>query len=284
MFALAAIENDVFSGGPPWDDGLTVQHNDGTGWEIWHELPNEPGSGGAHRLSGVAGGPLFLWPGGCPIQRIDGRGAVSCAYDESAVSAAFFVSERLAYVALDSPRALARLEDGARTDLAAIDPTWDIRAIWGNEHDLLVLLSDGVLRAEGGEMTRIPGAPAAEYVAMFATGADDVWLGTWDGRLVHFDGASWSVIDTVLEGGITGLWGDGATVYFATARGFGRYDAGRGVEIVFEHAAAGPIIGSITGHAGRGEVYLGLAEPSFDRYECGPVMLIVYDGERLRRF
>lgn len=286
VFVLAAIDNDPFSGGPTWDDGLTVQHNDGTGWEIWHELAGEPGSAGAHHLSGVPGGPLFLWPGGCPIQRIEGAGSASCAYDESAVGAAFFASESLAYLAVDSPPAFVRLEGEARTTIAALDPSWDHRAIWGDAEDFVALLSDGVLRAQGGgELARVPGAPAAEYTAMFALSADDLWLGTADARLVHFDGGSWETIETGLSESIAGLWSDGSVVYFATWRGFGRYDAEGGVDVVFEYDPdEGPVVGSITGHAGRGEVYLGLVEPRFDRYECGPVMLIVYDGERLRRF
>lgn len=94
------------------------------------------------------------------------------------------------------------------------------------------------LLAEGADL------PPAALLSIWGTSATDVWaVGADDGSgpvLVHFDGTSWSRIDTGTSGDLWWVWGDGANTLFLSGAGGKVVTMDIAAGTFTEHAAADP--------------------------------------------
>jgi hypothetical protein len=92
-----------------------------------------------------------------------------------------------------------------------------------------------------GEEWRIhdPGT-ISELTSIWGFGGDDVWVGTFDGSLRHFDGTTWSDVEwpsrddgSMCNEGkpILQMWGADGILYFITETQFARWDGTR-VEVL----------------------------------------------------
>jgi len=94
------------------------------------------------------------------------------------------------------------------------------------------------LLAEGADL------PSAALLSIWGTSASDIWaVGADDGNgplLVHFDGSTWSRVDTGTEGDLWWVWGDGANTLFLSGAGGKVVTMDIGAGTFTEHQAADP--------------------------------------------
>jgi hypothetical protein len=141
------------------------------------------------------------------------------------------------------------------------------------------------------------------FTAVFGNSRNDIWAGTRQGSVYHYDGRTWTErgrldaesCDHTLP--ITHIWGSGDQVYFTTEAQFARW-TGTALESlgswqclpVDVNSGPGPSpIGNgrtITGLWGNApdEVFLAIADPSeiFTR-ACASVFVVRYDGKEFHR-
>lgn len=288
VFGLLGTLNNMLARDPPFPDGVSLHFNDGSGWVEWHRVPFEPGSGGARAMTGAPSGPIYLWNGGCPLQRVGGAGDVSCVHDASQVTGAYFYADDEGVVAIGDPVAVSAYDHGSVTSLVTLDDIELPLGLWADRSGVVVGTPTRVLAgpARGPLVAITETAPPGPYSAFFARAIDDVWLASQDppSRLFHYNGTSWVTFDSGLgEQVVAGIWADASTAYYFSARTFARRAAAP--EIVFEIPIEYPaIVTGVAGNATRGEVYLSIMDDTFIPYACGPTVFVVYDGTSLRRF
>lgn len=284
VFVLVSVDNrEEFA--PPFAAGASLHFNDGSGWVTWLDIPAEPGLGGADRLGGVPHGPVFIWNGGCPLERLTGADEASCWFSDFGVGDAAPIAENEAVLVGGDPSSVVHVQGDTQNELLELSGSADLREVWADDEGILLLLPDRLLSGPlSGPLLPVAGVPAGRLFSLWAGSRTDVWVGTEEGVLSHFDGASWQTAEPDEPVGISELWSDGENLYFASAKSFGRYQSDSGFEMIFEIEDWAGGIWSMAGNAERGEVYLSLTDSEFHRYACGPTMLIVYDGAELRRF
>jgi hypothetical protein len=119
--------------------------------------------------------------------------------------------------------------DGMQWSEDPLPPPGFANALWAGDDELIAVGSNAVMRRAGDEPWTTEDLDIENPTAVWARGADDVWIGTIEGRVLHFDGDGWQEIVT-LRGvtcsglqavtGITGsgdhvwIWGDGLLVRF----------------------------------------------------------------------
>ncbi len=285
VFAIVSNYNSSFRLDPPYEDGTSVQLNDGSGWAALHEEPAEPGSGGASRLTGVADGPVFAWPGACPLRRIGVGAEASCLYAERTdLVDASMVTEASGWLLVG--RELHWLDSSGSVRVANLDDSSDSVAVMGD--------SDGAIAVTGGSVysvTRLgelhvltTAGDEDRFTALWAESTSAFWVGTFTGQILQYDGGTFTSRDTDTSGPVIDLWYDGATLYFATPREFGRLSEATS-EVLLETALSdSTVLASIHGQASTGEVYLGFNDLELQRYACGAGILVWFDGSRFHRF
>jgi hypothetical protein len=130
--------------------------------------------------------------------------------------------------------------------------------------------------------------PAGHYQAAWVSGAGKIWLGDEAGRLVTYDGAEWSTVETGIDTncnqGIVELWGHGEVVYFLARTAFGRW-TGTEVELLAAIECGGSDRAAFTDMWGfASDVYLTVLDAAFVDYECGDAFVVNYDGAEFHAF
>jgi hypothetical protein len=215
--------------------------NLGSGWKSTYTWPEGTTltSGGFGRvgLKGFTDGPLLAYgflP--CSIHAVDDDGA-RCSGAANDVADVMPVRADLAY-AVYSNRIL-RFDGSLWTQLG--DPLPAVNgvdvsaaALWADSSVMAVGTREGpkqgvfLLEAEGKPVLQT-GLPAVDYTAAWGFGSADIWVGTKDGRLYHYDGAGWSLQASFSEKnwGILKLWGSDGKLFVLTATELAEWDGTR---------------------------------------------------------
>jgi hypothetical protein len=285
VFTNTPCHTTLDSFGPCDRTGLALQHNDGTGWRwLWWQ-PDTSTQGQPARLAGFENGPLIF------SGQVAGEAGVF-----------FFEGEQFE---LSQPvwlRELAVAGAGLFYGLVGRDDevieyrngAWETVAVLPNDSaqtlaavdETLVVAGDSqvFMRARASDdLEPVPGVPESDYYysAAWAFSPNDVWISDDLGRLLHFDGSAWSVLETGDTNPITELWGDAGVLYYITRTQFGRVDTAGSKVIVAE--TEGVSFGSLWGRSAS-EVFLTLQYGDLGQYQCGDYFVVWFDGEALHPF
>jgi hypothetical protein len=120
--------------------------------------------------------------------------------------------------------------------------------------------ADGVVFAGDARHVYVIDGPAAASQVLFLPGDDedsgtafegsslwgfsrnDIWVGGADGRLAHYDGSAWSVVQAIAPGPcstIAHLWGAAGVLFFASSTSIGRWQGGT-IDVLFSAACTQP--------------------------------------------
>ena len=212
-------------------DSFGLFFNSGAGWARVSPQPSSP----LDYLSGIPAGPLLLYGNRngdttCGLTAFDGK-TESCLAAVSQVSHVF---------AADPQRVFAITEDrllmlnGAYFTQYGIIPTsaspsyqlWaDAQVVVVADHAGNVFLFDDPTAAA--QVLTVPDGMVVE--SLWGFGRDDLWIGDDKGRLAHYDGDSWTVLQ-VAHGNcqdVSQMWGAEHVLYFATQSYVGRWRDGK---------------------------------------------------------
>jgi len=263
-----------------------VYSNNGTGWGE-QAFP-------ARDFRGVAGPAgylqLFLQQNstGCGVALLS-QGAIICSaptrVDQIAV-----VSQALSFALAEGGQVI-RFSDnywmrvGARLDTGAM-PQVPHGSIWGTQKRLFVTTVSGSLYrfespAGANPVGQPENAPVMTYSALFGFSENDVWAGTTDGALVHFDGNRWDPTTIVPNcgGGVQALWGSNGILYAISDNVLVRVIQ-RKAEVLSREECDGPKWVSLWGDSPQ-EVYLVQNDTSLENGACGSTRLFWFNGTRI---
>ncbi len=182
--------------------------------------------------------------------------------------------------------------------------SWPVYQLW---------VGDDVLIAGGGDQVWIVGADGVRHDlslpdgssvrSLWASGANDIWVGGEEGLLAHYDGRDWEALRTGNCSAVVALWGTADALFLAGGSFFGRVQGGKletifdqpCVEIPFEagtweHVSFGALWGNsptevfVVVDQERYQQTLnndGSLEASSTYPECGRSRLYWFDGARL---
>jgi len=254
-----------------------ISFNGGNGWVPYFRTENERGLAA---LTGFHSGPLIEYgSSSCAIQFIE-DGTRRCSGAPTSAQHVFAVNEALAYAVYDD-RLLDY--DGVNwRQLGAPLPPPGIaraRAVWANQSSVFVVGDAGLLALfDNGVMKAIPraDAPNVDYVSAWGFGVNDLWAGSADGQLIHYDGKGWS--PSLTGSGscspILGMWGDAGTLYFHTQSMIGVHRQGIVRQLMYWDCDEPVKIESLWGNSVN-EVFVALHDPNAT--DCA-AKLMWFDG------
>lgn len=273
-------------------DGTSVWHNTGTGWAriFGPELGLR-----SHRMFGGPDGRLFLTTDVCEVFELDGEGSGTCILEARADapspgSRAFHASAVGADVGY-----LVRSEESREVWRGGAE-SWEffeelpraVTSLWANEA-IVVAAARNAVYVRGTADVRfrpLPDVPAGQYTAVWGFGADDLWLASDRGWLVHWDGVAWTPRPSGSLDGIAQLWGSEDVLFFRSSSTFGRVVGGE-PEILFStrntHEGPGPFQ-FVTAMSGRSpeEVFLWVDGGGAD--SCSSTTVHFFDGANVHAF
>lgn len=160
--------------------------------------------------------------------------------DAPPVANAFVVSDTLAYATTVPADGVPVLRfDGEAWSVMPGPPVpsdFPLPLLWADEDDLFVAGGGGTMVSREGTGWRVHDLGTTSGVAsLWGFDGDDVWAGTWDGALHHFDGTTWSEVTWPNAAEIEnpcdaephaalGLWGSEGVLYISAG------------DTLFEHA------------------------------------------------
>jgi hypothetical protein len=282
------------SGGTPCGkEGLGLQFNDGTGWQLL--LADRPALGKAR---GFPGGPVILLGYGPPSSRSDsvtfvtgGTIAVQPPLglgDGASEEGIFGVDADHAYAfalhIADTASTTVRKYSAGTWSTVATVPISNPHAIWADQTEVVVVGRDQSIYVKNGsaEFVAFKDAPAGDYWSVWGFTATDLWFGNSVGQLVHYDGASWQLIPTSATDPVFNLWGAEGQVYFISGSDtFGRWN-GSAVETLIA-PSSGLTISDVWARSST-EVFLALSDTKFAGNHCGQYFAVWFDGTHFHQF
>jgi len=296
VFGLFATTCNVLAGTSCGKQGVSLQFNDGKGWQLLYAVPPMAGMGssGGLRLSGFESGPVLLsgfLPDRIGIWSITPGGTLGL---DAAIEVgrATTVGSNLAY-AIDAEKLYRFSGDTWSESLPLPAPSQEV---WADEERVwLVGVNQAIFEkatADAG-FTAVPGVPAGDYTAVWSFGVKDTWFGNSAGQLLHYDGSTWKVFETgskdVSGAGIRQLWGSSdGQLFFRTSIEMGRFD-GNQVELLLalpdngEPSLPRVTTGGLWGLSST-EVFLAVSDRQFNKYACGGQFMLFFDGKTLHAF
>ncbi len=232
-----------FVGEPPV---LQISYNGGLGWTEFFRDSCEQFGGGSWgcltRIGGVLEGRLLGWGSAGSVYGFE-PGMVEPMWSGELynIGSLFVVDDHLAYAMWQAgPDSRVVHYDGAGWAPVPVALPFESAAwgrIWADEEDVFVAGGSAVLLSLEGDEWRIhdPGT-LGELTAIWGFAGDDVWIGTYDGQLRHFDGTTWADVEwpdlddgTMCNEGkpILAMWGSDGVLYFITETHFVRWDGTR---------------------------------------------------------
>lgn len=287
VFALSAVGCNDFAGVACGKEGVSIQLNTGSGWQLFRDPLGE-----YPRLwSGFPNGPLLVSGtfDKTGIAFVDGNG-VAFQRESSSPNGAFVVNQGLAYVLNDT--AIDKYAGGAWSTLGTADSP--LFALWADEQIVVAVGYDQtmVVQEGAGALARVPSVPAGQYAALWGFGRNDLWLGNTANQLLHYDGSKWQVFATGSKngsgGGIAQLWGVAGTLFVATSTEFGRWN-GTSVDWLLsypEDVAVGgepAMFGRFWGRSPQ-EIFLPVRDRRYRDQACGEGILLYFDGSQFHQF
>ena len=137
----------------------------------------------------------------------------------------------------------------------------------------------------GGTLAPLSGVPAADYTAGWIYALNDVFLGNGIGELVHYDGATWSSVQSGLDS-VDRIWGaPDHTLFLASRTQLVRWKDGVFTTIwtLEGDTATSASIISLWGNSAS-EVFFSVQDFAFQNYTCGPLFLLRFDGTTVHEF
>ncbi len=317
----ASIDEDA-GAGPADAGGVTtsdqygprtaIWHDDGSGWKLQLE---RPGVAGAFALTGSPSGallindpqsatdpnaqlpPNLMLPGTItpeiPCSLGVAHGSTLDCLDLDPVQSVFAVDPQLAYAVMGGTRLLSY--DGTQWHANAALIPYPVTALWADHDGVLAVGHAGtVLRLEqDGWVLDDPGT-LEHITSVWGSARDDLWLGTSQGNIIHYDGMQWTPMGHV--GGVTcsavtpirGIWGAGGTVYFYSDEALVRWN-GSELESIGNWSCAvtnglgGTTITGLWGNA-PDEVFLTMLDPNRSGVDpCGVAFAVNFDGSTFHR-
>ncbi|RYZ07617.1 MAG: hypothetical protein EOO73_11615 [Myxococcales bacterium] len=294
VYAVFSAVCNVLAGDPCGKQGISLQHNDGSGWSHVYALPPGPGMGstGSLYLSGFESGPLLLsgiLEERAGLWQIDESGKASLG-SELGMGRPFVVGPDLAYALGES--AVLRFAEGKWSEY--LESPAHAQAVWADDDVVIVvgIESSVYMSQSGAPFVEVAGAPAGDYGSVWAYGADDIWAGNAAGQLAHYDGETWQTISTgsvdTSGSGIEQIWGsDDGPLFFRTRLEMGIWNGSevRLFQLDSEPDSASRRV-STSGLWGLSseEVFLAVSDRELRDYQCGEQFLLYFDGEEFHPF
>jgi hypothetical protein len=232
------------------------------------------------------GGPVLFYGGFDPCGTLSFSDSIySCAMETRAFNI-FVVDDNLAY-GVYNYRVITY--DGTQwTQLGEpLDVLGEtrLRKVWANKDIIVAIGEKGIYTRQSTDssFTKQNGVPSGDYWHVWGFGSNDVWVGTKEGLLIHFDGDSWQTFET-FDGAIGGMWGIGDTLFFDTGNGFYRLKGSK-VSLIASWGseyASDIFMTDMWGNTDS-EVFIGVIDDRDPKAECGEAYIIEYDGKSLRQ-
>lgn len=287
-----------------------LAHNDGTGWSRYFDGIGDHGMMYCMtELSGVPGGPLVLM--GTDTHYCESLFETGGLFEFSIIeaSAVFVVDESLAYAV--RPGGLLIYYDGSSWGPYPPDPLpHEAFRIWADETVLFVASRDGIIMSEEDGGWRIHDTHTLENIStIWGFDENDVWAGTEWGKLLHWDGVTWEMVDWPAMGdptdptaceyreeSIRGMWGKDGVLYFHSGKQITMWDGFEftvigywpGEDVWYPetegHDCLNAVgINSIWGNSPN-EVFLAVSAQSHATEDCAPQILLWWDGSEFHWF
>jgi hypothetical protein len=276
-----------------------VWFNDGSGWRV--DL-DDTSRASLFNLTGVPNGPVFLNELITPFDM--GFGLHPCALgslqagrldclDVDPVQNVYVAGSHLAYAIMGGTRLLQYDGDRWRSNPAVLP--YATNAVWGDADSLVAVGRAGtVLWLDQGVWTLEDPGTLSSLTAVWGTSRSDVWAGTGQGAILHYDGASWTQVGQL--GGVTcdyrppinTIWGSDGVVYFASDTHLARWNGSELETLANWSCSPSALMGALRitglwGHA-EDEVFLSILDNTrFSGDGCGQSFVVHYDGESFHR-
>lgn len=318
VFVLATVTNGPEAAVPEWPNGVSVHLHQETGWQRWYRREGGAWTFGPAGLTGVADGPIWLWPFQSPQEsKPKGRRGLLRlgAPDEASrvdlpVRTGSFgeddiptpirpmdvhmLEPGLGYTASLTgemgsdflPYTIvpeARMENLAFSFQDAHHPL----AIWADRAGYFLLDRQALYSTDRSKPELTPphnirfDAPDGPYTAMWVNNRDDLWIATEDGRLLQLtQGIEWEVHDSRFDT-VRHVWGTEETLFFASEQGIGRWTLEEGSKNLVSWDTDEVTVEAVHGH--EETVYAALYDRRLIRRECGPLVILAFDGTQFRR-
>jgi hypothetical protein len=267
-----------------------VFRNDGRGWTLRADLD------GASSPTGLIpiGESLYVYGGPGEDRRACSLGAITgdafeCELRDAVIRDVTVVSPTLAY-ALHGTSTL-RVFDGAKWSVHADAIPLEATALWADERQVVAVGADGnVMRLRDGTWNVENVGQTVPLTAVWGAGESELWVGTFGGALLHFDGSAWQEVAQL--GGVTcsvrlpidHIFGVGSHVWVNTAAQLARWD-GNALTSFGNWSCSAVSSNRITNVWGSSEsdVFVSVAGTDVQP-PCGPAFFVHYDGELFHRF
>jgi hypothetical protein len=277
----------------------TVHHNDGSGWKEVEGLAADRRnfvSNGPVFVTGFDNGPLVLYGHSytemgtpCGLSSYDFDDKVRVCQPVDSVYDVAVVSDTLAYGLLQGQ--LIKYDGTSWGPLPIAAPIPELFRMWADETTVMALAGGpGVIYTLKDGMFKVEDTRTLEnFMSIFGFSPTDVWAGTYQGSLFHYDGTAWTKVEwekPTCEGfaSIGGMWGVDGTLYFITQNSVHRA-TGTTVEKLTElegdcQQFNGPrAFGAIWG-ASANEVYVSLLDGTQPNNNCGNSFMLYFDGSK----
>ncbi|MBN1652443.1 MAG: hypothetical protein JXA30_01570 [Deltaproteobacteria bacterium] len=306
VFVLVSGNGEGYSS---WDErgncigsgcySVSIYLNDGSGWSTHYE---DIGTSYSMQksLTGFETGALIAygWEDVAIVQNSSGICGLSIIENGTkrcepvyGVEDLFVVNETLAYGIIEG--GIIRYNGTSWGPLPVVTSEVWGRRLWANETHLF-LLTDGpgaILTLSNGTWHQQDTGTLHDFSAIWGFSENDVWAGSYNGGIFHYDGEAWSQIDwqnanCPQDPAILDMWGDNGTLYFYTSSLIARVE-GTEVEVINEwpcnDMGTQLWISSMWGNSAD-EVFFAISDSSYPYRECGSAHLLWFDGTRLHEF
>jgi hypothetical protein len=272
--------------------------NDGNGWV---RRMDKPDVGSRYRLSAVPSGPfllndpsdVFLGQGeptpACRLGVVQG-GKMTC-YDLDPVQGVMAVDDKLVYALTGGVR-LLNYDGEAWHSNSPVVP-YPSTAIWADRDNVLAVGKAGTaLWLQQGTWTADDPGTLESFTAVWGPARDDLWAGTSNGTIFHYDGAAWSEVAQM--GGVScdvnlpiqGIWGSGKDIYFYSYAEIAHWNGKKLESLTNWTCSATQSSAYIMGLSGtsRSNIFIAMIDAArFNVDECGAAFIVYYDGETFHR-
>jgi hypothetical protein len=275
----------------------SVWFNDGETWRLRADATNAVG---VYRVTGIPSGPVALYNESDVFKQM-GFGTPDCnlglvhdtaidCFDLDPVQSVLGVDASLTYALSGNNHVLAY--DGTTWHSNIAPSPYSASALWADANAVLAVGKAGTaMWYEAGVWTLDDPGTLEGFTSVWGRARDDLWAGTANGGVFHYDGATWSekghlggtTCDTRFP--VLDVWGNDDAVYFATQSELARWN-GEALESLGNWTCSALQSRVITGIAGLGPKDVFLSMYDNDRNgidQCGAYFVVRYDGKEFHR-